>query len=312
MKSFHKDYTLAELKIIIKAWNKHFRIYTTGKKKKQLADELDKYFEHNKDGEIEVREEADIVLDLSSPLRAEKAKKKEMKEKNKSSREQKKRESEEAKAPAPVQRQKSKSEEAKAPTPVQRQKSKSEEAKAPAPVQRQESLTKEEIAERRRERLMLALLSEKEIEKYKKEKSRIQSYSNTDATAALPNEMLRLIYRFLPQDVRDTAEQGTQEEQDTKFFRTRFPATREAAEDIHYKFHDKFESYQEATTGRAQNIVDEKTEGMSARRKYRLLDQIMDEASDQATEDNIETILRFLKKGKTVQEILDDGEGLFY
>lgn len=59
MKSFHKDYTIAELKLVIRAWNKHFRIYLTGKSKKQLADELDKYLHHDKDGEIQFKEEVD-------------------------------------------------------------------------------------------------------------------------------------------------------------------------------------------------------------------------------------------------------------
>ncbi len=43
MKTFHKNYTIAELKIIIKSWNKHFRIMVTGKKKSELADELSKH-----------------------------------------------------------------------------------------------------------------------------------------------------------------------------------------------------------------------------------------------------------------------------
>ena len=55
MKTFHKDYTKAELKIIIKSWNKHFRIYTTGKTKTQLADELNKYLHHDEEGEIQLK-----------------------------------------------------------------------------------------------------------------------------------------------------------------------------------------------------------------------------------------------------------------
>lgn len=79
MKSFHKDYTKAELKIIIKSWNKHFRIYTTGKTKKQLADELDKYLEHDKDGEMQTKE-VNVEIDDIEEQRKEK---KEVKEKKK-------------------------------------------------------------------------------------------------------------------------------------------------------------------------------------------------------------------------------------
>ena len=83
MKTFHKDYTKAELKIIIKSWNKNFRIFTTGKNKKQLADELDKYLIHDKDGEIQYKEEDDIQIADIDDFRKQK---KDIKEKKKDER----------------------------------------------------------------------------------------------------------------------------------------------------------------------------------------------------------------------------------
>jgi len=255
MKTFHKDYTKAELKIIIKAWNKHHRIYTTGKTKSQLADELDKYFEHDENGEIQLKE-SEIELPNIKGMREKKLNEALAK----------------ANHPDRVKARKKKQEERekKKKPALERKKSESEESKA------------------------------------EKEKSRIHSYSNTAATAALPEEMLKLIYSYLPQQVRHKVEYGTYEEQKAKFFKTKFPATKKGAEDflsdmIDYDIH----AYQDLERERVDNIVGDLASGMSEAKVDRLYHKLVEKAENQVRNYDLKEVLRLLKEGKTTEEIAD-------
>jgi DNA repair exonuclease SbcCD ATPase subunit len=139
MKTFHKNYSLAELKIIIKSWNKHFRIMVTGKKKKELADELSKHLEHDEHDEIQLKQHS---VDFKPVLK------------------------------------KHRDDEATKKVAKKAKKTKAEDAK-----------------------------TEKESEE-----KRVASYSNTDATSSMPNEILRLIFNLLPPSVKTNATEGTENE----------------------------------------------------------------------------------------------------
>jgi hypothetical protein len=145
-----------------------------------------------------------------------------------------------------------------------------------------------------------------EQERAEKEKSRIHSYSNTAATAALPEEMLKLIYKFLPEGVRDTAERGTEKEREAKFFKTKFPATKKGAEDLLYELIQLSDSpYVEGEHERVMNTLTDLAEGMSDAKFDRLQEKLMTKASDMVKKHDLKKILDLLKTGSTTKEIVD-------
>ena len=223
MKSFHKDYTKDELKIIIKAWNKHFRIYTTGKTKKELADELDKYLEHDENGVLDLKDYEVRIPDVEKGR------------KNKSA---------------------------------------------------------------KRERSKNPMQTEAE-----KEKSRIQSYSNTKATASLPQEMLNLIYEYLPHNVKETVEKGTLEEQKNQLFKKKYAHTKRGAEDLYSDLVDKSGEFAKRVKEAIDSLIDNNTWGWSKGRKERMMASLREDAESVVVAKYIKIILELLKEGKTTREV---------
>jgi hypothetical protein len=235
MKSFHKDYTKDELKIIIKAWNKHFRIYTTGKTKKELADELDKYLEHDENGVLDLKDYEVRIPDVEKGR------------KNKSA--------------------------------------KPERSKSPMTM-REKSIGKNPM--------------QTEAEK---EKSRIQSYSNTKATASLPQEMLNLIYEYLPHNVKETVEKGTLEEQKNQLFKKKYAHTKRGAEDLYSDLVDKSGEFAKRVKEAIDSLIDNNTWGWSKGRKERMMASLTEDAESVVVAKYIKIILELLKEGKTTREV---------
>lgn len=294
MKSFHKDYTKEELKIIIKSWNKHFRIYITGKTKKQLADELDKHLEHDEDDEIGMK----TPEGLTTGLTAYHEKKEKQKQTKKQAKEDAKTEKERERLRKIVE---------------ERHKKDAEEKEARRKEEESRLQKQKEIKRKEQE---LRLQKEKE-----KEKARVDTYSNSKATSQLPYDILEQIFNLLPERLKKEATEGTyQEKRDMetknvfKFFESKkYGKTKKEGEKFFFDLLDQSEEFQEYERNRAHKITDDLYNEYVDNTKRRLtLDQreelqqtAMDKGYKLAMKYYIEEFIDLKKEGKTNKEIVE-------
>jgi len=294
MKSFHKDYTKEELKIIIKSWNKHFRIYITGKTKKQLADELDKHLEHDEDDEIGMKN----VEGLTTGLTAYHEKKEKQKQTKKQAKEDEKTEKETERLRKIVEERQKKSDEEK------EARRKEEESR----LQKQKEIKRKEQE--------LRLQKEKE-----KEKARVESYSNSKATSQLPYDILEQIFNLLPERLKKEATEGTSQEKrnmQTKnviksFEGKKYGKTKKEAQKFIFDLLDESEEFQDYERYRVNELTDElyneyvdnTKRRLTLEQREQLQQTAMDKASKLSMKYYIEEFIDLKNKGKTIKEIVE-------
>jgi hypothetical protein len=332
MKTFHKNYSLAELKIIIRSWNKHFRIMVTGKKKKELADELSKHLEHDEDDEIQLKQHSVDFKPVLKKHRDDEATKKVAK---KAKAEDTKTEKERDRLKAIVAERNRVEEATKKivdeAKELQKYRDKLErefqERSAKTRKEEEEKLKElrekfeKELQERneikRKEDEALRQKMEKEIEA-----KRVESFRNTGATSKLPYDVSSLIFSFLPQNVRTNVVEGTPKEQRDranrdmfKFFESKkYGKTKKEGEKFFDDLLDQSEAFQENRGGRESSIADELyADYMNSRKRGPTLAQeeaaqerAQDKAVELAKKYYIEEFIDMKKQGKTNREIVEE------